>query len=110
MATNENIVADQGNKDAQLKLATFYLNGTNGVTKDTKKGFQLLQRLTNLGNSQALYLLARCYYDGTGIAKDKEYATELFIRAADQGIEAAKQFLENIDSDVSERKAKKRKL
>ena len=45
--------------------------------------------------ADAQFLLAQCYENGEGIAKDMDKAKELYQQAADNGIVEAKEWLEN---------------
>lgn len=57
---------------------------------------ELLKKLANAGNTNALLTLAVCYFEGIGVAKDEKTATPLVQRAAEAGDVRAAKFLSRI--------------
>ncbi|GES97594.1 kinase-like domain-containing protein [Rhizophagus clarus] len=51
-----------------FKLALCY--DEKGIEKDLKKAFYLYQKAAEIGNENAMVLLAICYYDGKGTEQD----------------------------------------
>lgn len=51
------------------------------------------QKAANQGHAKAQTLLGACYYDGEGVAQNKQKAVEWYQRAAEQGNEAAIEFM-----------------
>ncbi|MCL1945422.1 MAG: sel1 repeat family protein [Firmicutes bacterium] len=77
-------LAESGDTEAQVKLASVYRNGVV-VDKDFEKSFQLFLKAAQSGHAHAQYNLALRYYNGQGVAKDFKQATLWFAKAADQG-------------------------
>ncbi|RHZ73649.1 hypothetical protein Glove_230g35 [Diversispora epigaea] len=65
-------------------LAKMYLYGL-GVEKDTKKAFQIYNKLADKGFPAALNSLAYCYENGFGAEKNQEKAFELYLKSAGKG-------------------------
>ena len=53
------------------------------------------------GSAEAMYLLGRCYQDGTGVERDIDKAEQWMKKAAEQGHAEAKLFLASIDKAFS---------
>ncbi|TCP94962.1 TPR repeat protein [Cricetibacter osteomyelitidis] len=68
-------VTGDGKAYAKKVLSGLYLAG-NGVEKDEKKSFELLQQATQLDSSY-VPALAKYYYNGIGTPKNVNYALEL---------------------------------
>lgn len=50
------------------------------------------------GDAIAQYALAGCYYNGDGVEQDDAKAVEWWRKAADQGFELAKEYLEKLEN------------
>lgn len=78
--------------DAMYYLGFFYSNGI-GVTKDSEKVVDLLQRVIEKGGEQGNYValnnLGVSYQNGDGVKQDFVKAVELYSKAAKQGYGAA---------------------
>lgn len=59
--------------------------GTDKVTKNTKKAFNMLESLYNKGYIRAGYLLSRCYALGKGTNIDEEKSNSIAKKCADAG-------------------------
>lgn len=105
--------AKNGDAEAQYQVGLCYYEG-NGVEKDEKKAAEWFFKSMNLGNdeartkfysfwskplekmakkgdAEAQHYLGLCYYNGSGIAQDKEIAGEWFMKSYKNGnIEARK--------------------
>ncbi len=77
--------ASMGNTDAQFVIATRYLNGENGVTKDYGKAAYWYGKAAASGNAPAQYRLGTLYERGMGVAKDMKAALGWYERSASLG-------------------------
>ena len=77
--------AEEGDVDAQYKLALSYCNGTDGAEKDEEKGFYWLSRAADADHLGAQHSLGQCYAKGVGVEKDPKKAVELYSAGAEQG-------------------------
>lgn len=55
----------------------------------TKKGLNFFKKAVELGNTQAMCLLAECYLNGRGVKKDRDTAFEYYEQAANLGNQGA---------------------
>ena len=76
--------AEKGDPHAQYQLARAYLYG-EGVKKDVKKAFELLEKAREHKHSKSIYLLGREYNDGTNVPQDLEKARLHFEQASEMG-------------------------
>lgn len=76
--------------------ASKYYNGTNGVTKDRKKAFEIYEHAAKKGSVRAQYYIAEMYYYGEGIEKDEIVAYQWYNRAAENGDSIACNVLGNL--------------
>ncbi|RHZ79855.1 hypothetical protein Glove_140g71 [Diversispora epigaea] len=67
-----------------ISLADMYFDGI-GVEKDTKKAFQIYNKLAFKGSLMSLNTVAYCYDDGLGVEKNEEKAFELYLKSAEKG-------------------------
>lgn len=75
--------------DAQVALGEMYKNGY-GCKQDYKKAIKWLEKAAKQGDSDAMYLIATCYYyGGYGIKKDVKKAKEWMSKSAALGNETA---------------------
>lgn len=77
-------LAEGGNVQAQLGLATIYLKGL-GVEKDYANAAQWYSKAAQLGDESAQYALGMMFANGMGIAKNDAQALALLQMAAKQG-------------------------
>ncbi len=66
-------LANQGNTDAQLRLALMYKRGL-GVPQDYKEVVRWLRAAGNGGEANAQFMLGVMYSDGTGVQQDYKEA------------------------------------
>ena len=77
--------AEDGDLEAEYRLALDYCNGEEGAPKDEKKAFFWFRRAAEGGNIAAQYDLALCYIQGIGTPADPVRAAELLAAAAEAG-------------------------
>jgi uncharacterized protein len=81
-------LADQGNSDAQLKLALMYHYGL-GVKEDDKSAFKWMKKAAEQANAEAQYQLANFYLYGFGVPGTEHdpdlNAVQWYFKAALQG-------------------------
>ena len=77
-------LAEQGDLDAQFKLANMYRKGI-GVPQDYKTAVKLYNPPAEQGNSLAQYNLGIMYSFGLGVLQDYETALKWYILSAEQG-------------------------
>lgn len=65
--------------------ASKYYNGTNGVTQNYKKAFEIYEQAAKKGSARAQYYLGEIYEDGNGTEKDRIVAYQWYKKAADNG-------------------------
>lgn len=75
-ALKANAVGD--NVSAQMLLAEWYFNGTNGLPVDKKKALQYWALAAKQGNVEAIGRMAECYHHGWGTAPDSLTAVKLY--------------------------------
>lgn len=76
--------AEQGNAEAQYRLALMYGNG-DGVPADLEQSLEWLGRAADQGLPDALLTLGTLYANGHGVSPDEAAARSWFIRAAEAG-------------------------
>src|ERR1043166_7463298 len=76
--------AENGDVEAQYKLALSYKNG-EGTEKDLEKAFYWYQKSAGSENKFAQYNLGNCYQYGLGVEKDEVKAFEWYEKSAKQG-------------------------
>lgn len=86
--------ADQGNANAQYKLAIMYKEG-HGIAKNEAEALAWLRKSAQ-GYADAQFSLGRSYETGQGVAKDEVQAVLWYRRAADQGQAEAQLHLGNM--------------
>ena len=79
--------AEQGNSQAQFKLAGIYYFGSLGdfVEQNYEKAFEWCKKSAEQENEVAIYRLAQMYYDGKGVEQNYEKAFELYSKLAEKG-------------------------
>ena len=76
--------AEQGDLDAQFKLANMYRTGI-GVSQDYKTAVELYNPPAENGNALAQYNLGIMHSFGLGVLQDYETALKWYILSAEQG-------------------------
>ena len=77
--------AEDGDLDAQYRVAMNYCNGTGGTQRDEALAFHWFTRAAEGDYIAAQYGLGMCFGRGIGTEKDPERAVQLFTQAAEQG-------------------------
>jgi TPR repeat protein len=75
--------ADQGNADAQFKLATLFHEGAPGLKKSPERAAKLYEAAAKQGHVEAQNWLGYCYQHGLGVAQSDKSAVEWYRKAAD---------------------------
>ena len=86
------------------ELGCYYFNGSFGLEKDCKKGFELWTRAAELGSSRALYAIGTAYLLGKGVETDRENAKHYFELAAMAGHELARFDVRGMENDCGNAK------
>jgi TPR repeat protein len=77
-------MAERGDIEAQLDLASRYFNG-HGVKKDFKKAADWCRKAAEQGDAEAQFNLGVHYANGVGVKQDYFKAVEWYQKAAEQG-------------------------
>lgn len=77
--------ARQGDADAQFELARIYLKGSDGVSKNLMRSFELMTSSANQGHAEAIGGIGFFYASGTAVPKDNAKAVEWFRKGAEAG-------------------------
>jgi hypothetical protein len=77
--------ADEGNVEAQHRMAIMYQNGL-GLVKDDKQAFFWMKKAADQGYAMAQHGLGFMYMHGECVDKDEAEAVKWFTRAAEQGL------------------------
>jgi TPR repeat protein len=80
---------EQGNVDAQYRLARLVHQGGDGLKQDLIMAAQLYQEAAELGNIEAQNWLGYCFQHGIGVAANDQSSFEWYRRAADAGLASA---------------------
>ena len=78
-------MAEQGNSQAQAKLASLYLLGRDGVGKDEALAAEWMEKSANQGLVDAQVVMGALYDRGIGVTADRDKATKWYEKAAAQG-------------------------
>lgn len=71
-----------GSSEAKLMLAKFYEDGLCGLDQDAYHALELYMSLATKGHAEAELTIADHYYNGIGIAQNKETAKTWYEKAA----------------------------
>lgn len=78
-------LAEQGDAQAQAKLASLYLLGRDGFEKDEKLAAEWMEKAANQGLVDAQVVMAAMYDKGMGVTGDRDKATQWYEKAAAKG-------------------------
>lgn len=78
-------LAEQGDAQAQAKLASLYLLGREGFEKDEKLAAEWMEKAANQGLVDAQVVMAAMYDKGMGVVGDRDKATQWYEKAAAKG-------------------------
>ena len=70
--------AEDGDLEAQERLAACYMEGSQGAPKDERKGAYWFQQAARGGSINAQLNLGVCYERGVGVERDPHRAAELY--------------------------------
>ena len=87
--------AEQGNPAARYALGLAYYRG-RGVPRDRVRAFELMVQSARSGYVIAEYGVGLAYEDGHGTQRDLALARQWIQRAADKGLQAAKEKLKSL--------------
>ena len=77
--------AEEGDLDAQHRVAMAYCNGTDGAQRDEDLAFRWFTKAAEGEYIASQYGLGLCYIRGIGTEKDLERGVRLLTQAAEQG-------------------------
>jgi uncharacterized protein len=83
------LAMEQGNVEAQLRLARLVHQGGDGLKQDFIMAAQLYREAAELGNAEAQNWLGYCFQHGIGVEANDQSAFEWYRRSADAGFAAA---------------------
>lgn len=78
------LAADAGNEDATSNYA-WCLETGNGVAMDKGEAFRMQLKLALAGSAIGMYHTGRMYFDGIGVTKDRQAASDWLQKAAAAG-------------------------
>lgn len=78
-------LAEQGNAQAQARLASLYLLGREGFDKDEQKAAEWMEKAAKQGLIDAQVVMGAMYDRGMGVGSDRDKATHWYEKAAAQG-------------------------
>ena len=95
--------AANGSSTAPAVIGQFFLNGWGvpngwGVQKDNAQAASWFRMGALMGDADAQYSMAFMYLNGFGVSKDPGQARAWYQKAADQGLQAAKDRLNQMDA------------
>ncbi len=88
--------AEQGDVNAQYRLSTLYVSGTNDLNQDKLEAVKWCRLAAEQGLSEAQYSLGNMYYTGYGVPQDVQGAIKWYRLAAEQGHAFAQSSLGNM--------------
>jgi uncharacterized protein len=83
------LAMEQGNVEAQLRLARLVHQGGDGLKQDFIMAAQLYREAAEVGNAEAQNWLGYCYQHGIGVEANQQNAFEWYRRSADAGFAPA---------------------
>ena len=78
--------ANLGEPQAQLKLASLYQSGENGVAVDAEESRLWARRAAEGGDARGMHAFGMYLFDGVGGARNRPEALDWLKKAADQGL------------------------
>ncbi len=78
-------LAENGNADAQHRLAIMYQNGL-GITANEERAAKWMRAAAEQGHALAQHGLGFMYLEGECLERDGAQAAKWFLKAADQGL------------------------
>jgi uncharacterized protein len=83
------LAMEQGNVEAQVRLARLVHQGGDGLKQDFIMAAQLYREAAELGNAEAQNWLGYCFQHGIGVEANDQSAFEWYHQSADAGFAAA---------------------
>lgn len=77
--------AEQGDSQAQAKLASLYLLGREGVEKNETAAAEWMEKAAKQGVVDAQVVMGAMYDRGLGVTADRDKATQWYEKAAAKG-------------------------
>jgi hypothetical protein len=96
MAASSSPIAADSSGAEELAWAERYLNGTQGMPRDSREAAQWLWKAVGKGNAAATITLSDLYMRGDGVSKSCDQARLLLDAAARKGARAAAERLRNL--------------
>jgi hypothetical protein len=96
-ASSSTLVAEQSGAE-ELATAEKYLNGAQGMPRDSREAAQWLWKAVGKGNTAATMALSDLYLRGDGVSKSCDQAHLLLDAAARKGLRAAADRLRNLQA------------
>jgi hypothetical protein len=97
-AANTSAIAPELSGAEDLATAETYLNGTQGLNRDSREAARWLWKAVGKGNPTAELALSDLYLRGDGVAKSCDQARLLLDAAARKGARAAAERLRNLQA------------
>lgn len=88
--------AEEGDSMAQYRLGLYYKEG-RGTDEDEEAAFKWFKRAAERDHAKAQYQLGYMYYQGMGVEADVDEALLWLKKAANQGSNAAKKLLPEVE-------------
>ena len=73
----------------------------DGVSINLEKGFNYFKKSHEYGDLSGTFLMAGCYYDGTGVKRDKILGKKWFEVASEAGFEDATTIISELDQALN---------
>lgn len=87
-------LARKGNRDAQYRVAMLYQYGQGTLDHDMEKAVVWYRKAAEQGHPKALFALGKLYLSGQGVRPDFDEAKRWVLRSAENGSQAAKDWLD----------------
>jgi len=102
-------IADTGDATGQYILGVAHIFG-NGCEEDYEKAVYYLEQAADQSHASAWYVLGECYKNGMGCEKDNLTAIEMYIKAAEGGVEEAFEKINSMDDILKQELERVKKI
>ncbi|MBR2028476.1 MAG: sel1 repeat family protein [Oscillospiraceae bacterium] len=102
-------LADAGDAAGRYILGVAHIYG-NGCEKDYKKALDYLEQAAGQDHAPAWYVLGECYKNGLGCEKDNLTAIEMYIKAAEGGVQQAFERINSMDEELKQELERGKKI
>jgi TPR repeat protein len=99
--------AGAGGSGSALGLLGYMYETGRGVPADPSRAFHYYQQSADLGNSDGMYSLGRCYQGGIGVAKNDAQAQKWFAAAKSHGTDPGAHMVKRNEPDQADWEAGK---